>query len=70
MNAKYRWIGTGLLSTSLAAVLVAQAPAMNVRMGLWEVWQVNPNPIQGNRGTMDETVNREERTHHCIQGSL
>jgi hypothetical protein len=37
MNAKYRWIGTGLLSTSLAAVLMAQAPSLNVRMGLWEV---------------------------------
>jgi hypothetical protein len=37
MTAIPRWFGTGLLSISLTAIVLAQAPALNVRMGLWEV---------------------------------
>ncbi len=33
----HRWLGTGLLLVPLTAVVAAQAPALNVRMGLWEI---------------------------------
>ncbi len=33
----HRWLGTGLILASLTAVAFAQAPALNIRMGLWEM---------------------------------
>jgi hypothetical protein len=33
----YRCLGTGLILATLTAVAFAQAPALNVKMGLWEM---------------------------------
>lgn len=37
MRIVCRWIAAVLVSTAGAAVLVAQAPALDVKMGLWEI---------------------------------
>lgn len=36
-----RWFGSALVSLSLTAALFAQAPALNVKMGLWEITSVS-----------------------------
>src|SRR5438876_2644021 len=37
MTTSFRSLATALLCASLTAVLLAQAPALNVKMGLWEI---------------------------------
>jgi hypothetical protein len=36
MNTVFRWFGSATTAVVLAAVVVAQAPALEIRMGLWE----------------------------------
>ena len=37
MNTSSRWLGSVVLSMATSAALVAQAPALNVKLGLWEI---------------------------------
>ena len=41
MRAFARWSGTTAFTLSLTAVAVAQAPALDVKMGLWELTSVS-----------------------------
>jgi hypothetical protein len=37
MNTKYRWLAAVAASLSLSVIAIAQAPALDVKMGLWEI---------------------------------
>jgi hypothetical protein len=37
MIMSHRWFGSALLWTVLTTVVLAQAPALDIKMGLWEI---------------------------------
>jgi hypothetical protein len=37
MNIRFRWSAVATLSLSLSAIALAQAPVLDVKMGLWEI---------------------------------
>ena len=67
----HRWLGTGLILASLTAVGFAQAPALNVKMGLWEM--TSTTTIGGEMPGIDTskmTPEQKKRMEAAMQGAM
>ncbi len=67
----HRWLGTGLILVALTAALAAQAPALNVKMGLWEITStMNMGGAMPVPDTSNMTPEQKQRMESAMRGAM
>jgi len=68
----HRWLGTGLILVPLTAAVAAQAPALDVKMGLWEITSTinvgGAMPVPDTSGMTPEQKQRMESAMRGVMG--